>query len=102
MNFELRNFFEVRILSAQIFKLAIRNSKCLLALDLRFNFQLDVCGDVFEETNWNRKLAERLDVIVHVDLALLDFEAFFRQFVGYIGIRDGSVERVLLANLSAD
>ena len=43
-----------------------------------------------------------LDVIVHVDLALLDLEALLLEFVGDVGICHRSVERILFADLSAD
>jgi hypothetical protein len=47
----------------------------LLPFGLGFNLQLDMSRDVFEQTDGNGELAERLDVILHVDLALLDLES---------------------------
>ena len=41
-------------------------------------------------------------MIVHVDLALLDLEALLLEFLGNIGVRHGSVKRVVLADLAAD
>jgi len=47
----------------------------LLPFRLGLNLQFDVSGDVFEKANRNGELANRLDVIVHMDLAPLDLES---------------------------
>ena len=47
-----------------------------LPFRLGFNLQLDVSRDVFEQTDRNGELAKRLDVIIHMDLALFDLESF--------------------------
>ena len=58
--------------------------------------------DVFEEADGNFKLTERLDVIVHVNLALFDLIALFLEFVGDIGVGHRSVKRIVLAGLPAN
>ena len=78
----------MRILLALNSKFAIRNSKSLLAFGLRLHFQLDVCRDVLEQPDRNGKFADRLDVIVHMDLAFLDLEPLGFQLLRHVGIRD--------------
>jgi len=57
-----------------------------LRFDFSFHFQLHMCHDVLEEPDRNIKFSERLDVIVHVNLALFDLITLLFEFIGNVGV----------------
>src|SRR5262249_1743278 len=72
----------------------------LLLFGFRLNLYLDMRRDVLKEPNRDREFTKRLDVILHVNFALLDLKAFPFERLRNIGVRDRSIQRVLLTYLA--
>jgi len=71
-------------------------------LDFPLHFQFDVRSDILEKPDRNIELAERLDVVVHVNLALFDLITLRFEQISDITVRDGSVQRFVFTGLPAD